>query len=269
MTGPNAAHWRAVRDELARWHARGQRARLWLRDDDAVTVTPALVQLMEMCGEVGVTPLIAVIPAQVREDLADYLNAAPASEVAVHGWSHINHATAGSKSQEFPVHRPRQDTLAELGQAAARLGAMFASRITPIYVPPWNRIAPEVAALLPDLGFRAVSAFGRKPLFADEASLVELNTHVDVIDWRGTRGGHDPERLTLELAQELAWSRENDWSPVGILTHHLVHDAQAWQFLRELFAETAAHPDVCWCRAGELVGRAPACPPTQASSCHC
>ncbi len=246
------SNWLPVRDELARWRDAGKRARLWLRDDDAVAVTPELRQLLSICGGHGARPLIATIPAATTQELAAYL-ADEAAEVAVHGWSHTNHAMAGSKAQEFPVHRPQQEVVEELGQAVSRIRALYGGREVPMYVPPWNRIAPEVAALLPQMGFRALSGYGRASLFAGPPPLMELNTHIDIIDWRGSRGGHDTDKLTSDLAQTLAWSRQQGGQPIGILTHHLVHDAQAWRFLGQLFAETGSTSGVSWCGAGELL----------------
>lgn len=255
MTRPDPPRWAPVREELARWRDTGHVARLWLRDDDAVAVTPALRQLMVLCESHGVTPLIATIPAHATTPLADYLLDGPRGELAVHGWAHVNHALAGSKSQEFPTHRPRQQILTEIEQAKQRVDALTGSRALPIYVPPWNRIAIEVAELLPAFGFCALSAFGPASIFKGEPPLLELNTHVDIIDWRGTRGARDPDRLVGDVAQALRWSRDNGDLPVGVLTHHLVHDEAAWRFLGELFTVTASHPAVRWCRAGELMGQ--------------
>ena len=60
--------------------------------------------------------------------------------------------------------------------------------------------------------------------------------------------------LVLELAAELRWRREADsGEPVGVLTHHLVHDETAWLFLEGLFAATAAHPACRWVSIRELI----------------
>ena len=247
------ARWTPVREELARWQDAGRVARLWLRDDDATDVTPALIRLADRCAASSTPYLIAAIPSQADHELAAFLASQPLAEVAAHGWTHRNHAPEGSKKQEFPIHRPKSEILHELRRARARSDALFGDKSIPIYVPPWNRIAPEVAALLPDAGFRAVSAFGRKPMFAPPSSVHELNTHLDIIDWYGSRGGRDPDALTAELAGHLAWARRNVPSAIGVLTHHRVHDAIAWQFVEELLAETAQHAAVRWSRPSALI----------------
>lgn len=243
--------WAPLREELARWQEAGLSARFWLRDDDAVTVTPALTRLAELCASHAVPCLIAAIPSQADENLAAYLASQELAEVAVHGWCHRNHAGPKAKS-EFPAGRPRPEVLHELGIARARIDALFGGKALPIYVPPWNRIAPAVAALLPEAGFRALSAKGRAPILGF-ACLEEINVHVDIIDWHGSRGGRDPESLVAELASHLAWSRENGQPAVGILSHHLMHDELAWQFLDQLFRETDQSA-VRWSRASDLIG---------------
>ncbi|MCL4766802.1 MAG: polysaccharide deacetylase family protein [Hyphomicrobiaceae bacterium] len=248
------AGWAPVREELARWQDAQCVARLWLRDDDAVAVTPLLIRLSSLCAGSGVPWLVAAVPCHASEELAGWLAEQPLAEAAAHGWTHRNHAMPGARKQEFPVERPGTEIRHELGLARARLGALFGAKGVPILVPPWNRIGPEVAALLPDLGYRALSTLGRKPVFQAPAPIRELNAHIDIIDWRGSRGGGDPDELAAGLARELAWARGGGQPAVGILTHHLVHDTAAWRFLEELFAETASHGAVRWSRASELIG---------------
>lgn len=249
MSLGRATRWIALRDELARWRQAGEIARLWLRDDDAVSVTPALERLTDLCAAHAVPYLVAAIPSRADEGLAVYLADQPLAEIAAHGWSHRNHAAAAKA--EFPIDRPRGEIVRDLTEARMRIETLFGAKAVPIYVPPWNRIAPEVAALLPLAGFRAVSALGRAR--SALPPLPEVNVHLDVIDWRGSRGGRDPDTLANELAAHLSSARENGWSATGILTHHLDHDAVAWRFLEDLFAETADHAGVRWVRVSELL----------------
>ena len=249
MSLGGAKRWGALREELARWRLAGEIARLWLRDDDAVTVTPALERLTDLCAAHGVPYLVAAIPSRADEDLGAYLADQPLAEVAAHGCCHRNYAAKGKS--EFPVGRPRAEIVRDLTTARMRIETLFGAKAVPIYVPPWNRIAPEVAALVPAAGFRAISALGQTR--SAIPSLLEIDVHLDVIDWRGSRGGRDPDALANELAAHLSSARENGWSVTGILTHHLDHDATAWSFLEDLFAETANHAGARWVRASELL----------------
>jgi hypothetical protein len=245
--------WRPLIRELDHWAEAGRTADLWLRDDDAVEVTPALERFVKLCETYSVPALLAVIPSQAGERLPAYFRTHPLLEGATHGFSHRNHAPAGAKKQEFPVTRDRDEMQEDLTQARQRLRDMFGPILTDIFVPPWNRIGIDIAARLPMLGFRALSGYGREPLFQWPPPLIEINSQLDIIDWRGRRGGHEPGWLAANLAGQLAWGRVHGWRPVGILTHHLVHDAAAWRFLEGLFAYTAAHPAVTWTRASDLI----------------
>ena len=220
----------------------GRPATFWLRDDDAVAPTPALDRLFEM-ARAGVPVTVAAIPADTGAALAEAVAAVPRVEVAQHGWSHANHARPGEKKQELGSHRPVAAVMDEVTRGRARLAALHGARFVPVMVPPWNRIAPEVAAALPGAGFRALSVYG--PARADP--LPQINTQVDLIDWHGTRGGRDERVLEDEVLAAM------DAGPVGILTHHLVHDGAAWAFLDRLCGVTSGHPGCRWASLGALL----------------
>ncbi len=225
--------------------ANGTPARLWLRDDDAIAPTAALDHLLSLTESANIPVTLAVIPAQSGPALATRLDAAKGVSVAVHGWSHTNHAPPSEKKQELGLHRPAAQVLAELARGFAHLAHLHPAQFTPVLVPPWNRIAPQVVSGLPALGFKALSVFGPEA----KAELPLFNTHVDVIDWRGTRSGRPDAVLMDEIAQAIA---RGD-APIGLLTHHLVHDAQVWGFLERLFALTADHPGCRWVSLPELI----------------
>jgi hypothetical protein len=255
MTGARAASnlWRPVCDELAIWSSAGRKARLWLRDDDATEDTPSLRRYGELIAAYDVPLLLAVVPAHATTRLADHLASRPLFDPAVHGYAHADHAPAGEKPQEFPVGRGPDVIRGELEAGRRRLIELFGARLAGIYVPPWNRISAEVARLLPDLGFSALSAFGGRSLLDSNPRLREINTHLDIIDWRGNRGGRDHAWLARELAQQLSLAREQGRDQVGVLTHHLVHDEVAWRFLELLLAFAADQRAILWCRAVDLI----------------
>jgi hypothetical protein len=80
-----------------------------------------------------------------------------------------------------------------------------------------------------------------------------LNTHVDIMNWHGVRGGRPHVELIAELVGELRARFDDDAEPIGILTHHLVHDATAWDFLAQLLKSTADHPAIAWKSARALL----------------
>ncbi|TBC66404.1 polysaccharide deacetylase (plasmid) [Rhizobium leguminosarum] len=242
--------WDPLRRELDRWQAAGRVARFWLRDDDAVEPTQALETLMALTGESGVPLMLAVIPGLTGEALAARLAAETAITVAVHGWSHTNHAGPEAKKQELGGDRPAEAVLGELGEGFRLLQRLHPARFLPLLVPPWNRIDAALIPALPALGFAALSVYGRAK---QNGPMPLLNTHVDIIDWHGTRGGRGEAELVAELVAELADRFAGSDEPVGVLTHHLVHDTAAWDFLSALFAVTTRHPAVRWSSASALL----------------
>ncbi|MBY5828451.1 polysaccharide deacetylase family protein [Rhizobium ruizarguesonis] len=242
--------WDPLRRELDRWQAAGRVARFWLRDDDAVEPTLALEMLMALTGENEVPLMLAVIPGLTGEALAVRLGEEADVAVAVHGWSHKNHAGLKAKKQELGGERPTEVVLGELREGFLLLKRLHPTRFLPVLVPPWNRIDAALIPALPGLGFAALSVYGRAK---QGGPMPLLNTHVDVIDWHGTRGGRSEAELVAELVAELRDRFAGSEEPIGVLTHHLVHDAAAWDFLSALFAVTGGHPSVRWSSTSELL----------------
>jgi peptidoglycan/xylan/chitin deacetylase (PgdA/CDA1 family) len=225
----------------------GRAVTLWLRDDDAVMPTPALDRLLSLTETHAVPLTLAVIPEETGAPLAERLASAPHASVAVHGWSHRSYSSPPAKKQELGLDRPLETVTGELRAGLQKLQQLYPTQLLPMLVPPWNRISPDIVEELPALGFSSLSVFGRKK----PAPLAVLNTHVDIMDWHGTHGGKPAEALFGEVLDYLA--SENPVGAIGILTHHLVHDAAAWDFLGELFALTAGHPACRWASASDIL----------------
>ncbi|MGV1916427.1 polysaccharide deacetylase family protein [uncultured Agrobacterium sp.] len=230
---------------------RGVAADLWLRDDDATEPTSALDQLLALSDRYAVPMTLAVIPEPTGDALARRLDSAEKIDVAVHGWAHRNHAGPNEKKRELGLHRPKDTVLAELQSGFEKLQNLYPGRFVPMLVPPWNRIDPEIVDALPSLGYQALSVYGPEKA----APIHLLNTHVDIIDWRGTRGGKDHDLLFAETAERIVVA-EQEARTTGILTHHLDHDEAAWAFFDRLFTLTANHPGCRWRSAGSLVEKA-------------
>lgn len=229
----------------------GRTVQLWLRDDDAIEPTAPLSHLLDLSARWNAPMTIAAIPAHATDALADLLKPLPTISVAVHGWDHVNHAPASEKKQELGLHRGEETVLARLADGLTRINALFDGRAVPLLVPPWNRIAAKLIPHLPGLGYKALSVFGPE---RGESPLPLVNTHVDIIDWKGSRGGRSMDVLYAEASAHLQTAKTSQ-VPLGILTHHLVHDAAAWEFLDDLFATTANHPACRWVSVGELMAR--------------
>ena len=246
--------WRLFEDEIARWGEAGRTVDFWWRDDDACRPHAALRRLIALADRAQVPLALAVIPADALPEAFESL--APVVTLLQHGVDHRNRALANEKKTEFSAHEPLQGALARLAHGRARLESVAPGRSLAVLVPPWNRISrPELIAELGGAGYRGLSTFGPRVAAQSSAGLALANTHVDVIDWRGTRGfvGED---AALELATRHLVARRtglaNLAEATGWLTHHAVHDEPVWAFLARLLERTCNQPTVRWRSAADL-----------------
>lgn len=226
--------WQPVTRELAAWRAAGLDLPIWWRDDDAVAATPALDRLAALSDRVGVPVHLAVIPKLAEASLVDVCRDTGAFIPMVHGWAHRNHAPLLAKKAEFG--HPRPDLHAEAEAGLARISALFRADVLKVFVPPWNRIDARFVRDLPEIGFVGLSTFTPRKAREAAPGLVQINTHIDPIHWRGGGGLVATERLVLQIAGLLIDRREgraDRAEPLGLLTHHLVHDAAIWGFAEE------------------------------------
>lgn len=250
-------NWSFLDDELARWRDAGKEAALWWRDDDAVEETPALDRLLALQQETGVPLALAVVPAQATAGLAQRLAAVPGVSILQHGYGHVDHALGGGKKCELGPERPAMVVLGELATGTLALERLFAApsfagRRLPVLVPPWNRIAPGLVPALPEIGFAGLSTYGPRPRPEPVRGLRQINTHVDLIDWKGG-GGFVGENIALALLIDaLAAARTKDSTPVGVLSHHLAMDERTWDFLRSLWGRVSAKAGLRMSAAQEL-----------------
>jgi hypothetical protein len=156
----------------------------------------------------------------------------------VHGWLHRNHAAKGSKAAEYPETRDAGEVRAELAEGLAVVRRVLPDYAAPVFVPPWNRIAPVHAAGLAGLGYAGLSCFAQTRAGVDP---FRRDTHWDPIAWRGDRGLRERAGLLDWLARLLA---EPGAAPLGLLTHHAVHDVWVNGFLDEVLGVLAASPAV-------------------------
>lgn len=293
----------AIRAGLDRVGQAGRRLPVWWRDDDAVRDTPALDRLFGLSRRFAIPVAVAAVPSLVDPSLAARLRAEPDARVLVHGWRHANHAPAGEKPAEFGPHRPLTEMASELRRGREAIRSAFGNQALDVFVPPWNRIAPEASALLAEAGYTGLSTFGLVTSSAREPSprggeggvrgcdssgkgspphpvgsrrldpgsgpgqalsplgrghprsssadredggeIVTIDTHIDPIDWRGTRSLLAPERIAAAFTRDLAgWLESGSEEPFGLLTHHLVMDDATWSFCEDLVETVLSHPSV-------------------------
>jgi peptidoglycan/xylan/chitin deacetylase (PgdA/CDA1 family) len=252
-------HWEDLHRELDAWLETGRVAGFWWRDDDAYAAIPSLVQLLDLADAFQVPLCLAAIPGRAADSLVREIRARPGHVVAQHGIFHRNHAPPGRPAVECGGERPASRVLAELDGGRRRLEDLFGPRFQPILVPPWNRIASEIVEELPAFGYKGLSAFGMDAAVPCAAGLATVNTHVDVLKWRGGTRFAGREKILAEIILNLnarRSGRADASEPIGLLTHHEVHDAETWEFLTEVLRFLAAHPAVRWVHPGDAFGLA-------------
>ena len=256
MASMAAADWAELEAELDCWGEAGRIAKLWWRDDDAVAATPELATLLRIAG--GRPVALAVIPALATADLAAALAGAPAAGVLQHGWRHANRGQG--KKSEYPSGLSASVAAAEIAAGRDCLAALFGSRAQRVFVPPWNRIAPELLAVVAASGIAAVSTIASptKPGNSTDqpTGLGVIDVHVDLTDWKGGRRFIGTAKALGGLVFWLRRARLGNAAaagPIGILTHHLIMDRETAAFVAALQERIAGHRAARWVDIAELL----------------
>jgi hypothetical protein len=264
--------WDYARRELDIWaDSSSSKAHFWIRDDDAVETSTNLKRLSEVATRHETKIGLAVIPGEITTGLQEYLAESVHQFYPMcHGWKHINH-NLGKKPAEFGPDRPIASMI-EDAEVALRSFRQFFGSSQPIFVPPFNRITPALVSALPQVGFAGVSLmpsyFERKllqlssrmqwrgivrmPEFKDGH---RIDVHLDIIDWKA-RTAQSVEVVSDCLVQQLRGRRlgllKSD-APIGILTHHLVHDEPVWHALESLLDFLRSHASVEFIDVGQWI----------------
>ncbi len=244
-----SAAFQKLNDEIDFWRAEDRKVRFFLRDDDAVSDTPPLRKLVELSKRSDTPILLAIIPKMADKSLAKLVQETPLVTPAAHGYAHISHTPQGYKPCELDRFRPLEVVIEEMKAARAKLAGLVGEGISALLVPPWNRIHEEIIPHVGDAGFAGISAKGWQ---RDPTPVPMVNVHMDIIHWSGGVTGRDREWIYLNLAENLEAARKSGWKPVGILTHHLVHDDRAWDSLEAIF-EIAKQCEAKWIAADDLL----------------
>jgi hypothetical protein len=257
----SGAAWEVLDRELDAWAAAGRVATFWWRDDDATDATGPLRRLLGLAVREKVPLMLAVIPATATPALAAALAGLPGA-VLQHGYAHLNHAPPGAPKSELSGARSLARRMADLEAGWARLGRMSGAQLLPVLVPPWNRIDDDLVDALAAQGYKALSTYRPRDRVFVRPGLRQVNTHLDLIDWAGTRRfvglaaavaaitGHLAAKRTAWAAKGLAGPAPEE--PTGVLTHHLAMDEPGWDFLASLFRRTRSHRGASWLDAAEI-----------------
>ena len=248
--------WRELEFEIARWRDAGRGVDFWWRDDDATQPCAPLARLLSLAREARVPIALAVVPAGAEPALGELLH--EGVDLLQHGHDHVNRAAPGEKKSEFPSYEAPASALARLASGRERLGRLFGARALEVLAPPWNRVPAALAGDLARAGLHGLSCYGPRaacgPRLATTPELVQVNTHVDIVDWRDARRFVGEERALGLALGHLTAQREGraEQEPTGWLTHHAVHDDAAWQFLGRAIDFVRRVDGIRWRSAREL-----------------
>jgi len=125
---------------------------------------------------------------------------------------------------------------------------LFPRQSRHILIPPWNRFPAELTGHLLPLGFTVLSGFQLRRQYWAAEGVVQLNTHIDPVDWKG-QDSVAGCKTALAAAQRCLQVMRLGAAPqqtLGLLTHHLRHDSAGWDFIVEFLARVLEHPGSGW-----------------------
>lgn len=244
--------------ELAAWHEASLSPTLWWRDDDAISCSLALERFTGIVEANHIPVMLAIVPSIAEAELAAFTARHPLLQAATHGYAHHNHAGADQKKTELtenPQGRSIGDVRDELREARRMMEHLFGIAASEVLVPPWNRLSTGVARELAATGFRVVSTFGERKT---ETTAHQVNCHVDMMEWKPVRKGKPLDQVIMELTDCLKARRVSlkPTMPIGILSHHLVHDDAAWETSEKLMAFIASQPIITVASRDDLLEQA-------------
>lgn len=241
--------WADLEKALDAAARRGETVRFWWRDDDAGRSHVALHRLLDLAQRQNAPLALAVVPEWLDPDAQGIIAACSQATVLQHGYSHTNHAGKGQKSIELGGRDP-EPILNELRQGFGILEDAFGADFLPVLVPPWNRIDETLFPFLRSIGYSGLSTYGARSATEVAQNVTLVNTHLDPVDWRGTRGFLKQDVVLDRLVDALTLDE-----PIGLLSHHLDMDEIGWTFFDELFTILEQHPAARLCPAPYLFER--------------
>jgi hypothetical protein len=245
----SAKAWLWLGHELETWADMGKTADFWWRDDDATGPGNTLDRLVGLSSDCDAPLALAVIPSRLEPELVDFLQNRTLITVLQHGFAHENHAAHGQRKLELGGIRASAQTISDLKRGYHILEQHFADRFKPILVPPWNRIDGQVVSCLTDIGFAGISTMKVRRNAYPVPGLLQVNAHLDPINWRhqgGFIGVYPAIAILIQHLQARRTGYRDSEEPTGILTHHLVQNEAVWHFLEDLLQFLSNHPAVSW-----------------------
>ena len=235
--------------ELENWEKLNIRPKLFLRDDDATTEDPKLLNLVRICERVGVPAMLSAIPALADEKLGKVVRESPLLTGAVHGYSHKNFSENGQPQNEFGGTRPLVIMIEELELGLWICTQLFQDSVSPIFVPPWHNIDGKLLNKISEIGYEGISVFGFKQF---KSEIPEINTHVDLIDWNNNSKFRPIDDIISSISDSLAITRKLKIGYIGVMSHHLYNSDEDYVTLEKLF-KVCSSLDLEWVSVDQIV----------------
>ena len=252
---PDLLDWDVLDRELNQWAADGLTATFWWRDDDASRDSDQLARLLELTASSQTPVSLAVVPDWLTDTLPNSIAQFPHVSVLQHGYAHRSHAGSGARKSEFADNRDVSDMRTEIISGEQILRDNFGGQFLPVMVPPWNRYGGALRSLFIELEFTGLSAMWASDPAQSRYPLRQVNTHIDPIAWRGDRGYAGADVVLEQLISHLRLRREISAclaEPTGLLTHHLDHTPDVWNFCEQFVHRLSAHSCVQWVSAAQI-----------------
>ncbi len=174
----------------------------------------------------------------------------PRVAVLQHGWQHKNHAARG-REEDRARRKASALGCASTSFAAAAIGSARCSRDpSPSSCRPGTASPKMCARRWTRSDFRASRPSARHRQTSRIRS-TRISTFSSGARCAGRSPAPRPMRGSLPKSSGGLTAMPE---PIGILTHHLVHEEASWALLDELFAMTARHPAARWPEIKELFG---------------
>mgnify|MGYP002885698885 CR=1 FL=1 len=228
--------YRRLEKEISRLDLENKCINIWWRDDDLEAPSHSLENMISVSENIDLAPLLAVVPARASKQLVNSLNQCNMN-IAMHGFNHCNYEPLTRKKAEFGSFRPIEDQCKDLEKGIYQLEQLFGDLFLKCFVPPWNRINNKLTKTLPSFGITSLSTFSSRKEATPVPGLLQVNTHVDVIDWKEKRGFIGAELMADKIAGELQNCRnktKDTLEPIGLLTHHLIMSIDDWKQFQEV-----------------------------------
>jgi hypothetical protein len=221
-----------------------------------------LEQLRDFADRYDIRIGLAAIPGKILPGLTHFLDHHTRQFYPMcHGWKHINHSR-GNKPGEFGPDRPLSNMIKDAESALSLFSEHFDS-VKAIFVPPFNRVTPAVVKALPNIGFFGVSLmpnylerkilqFGPQLAWSNLIKIPEfsgsprMDVHLDMINWK-TKTAPETKTIVDHLMRHLRGRRLGLMAtdtPIGLLTHHLVHNDAIWRACDEAMEVLRSHKAV-------------------------